>query len=133
MKPASIALFGLFLLPMAPALAQAPPAWPQAAVCAAHGMVASDEPLASILNWMRLGMEAQAVINAPRFHPQWIPDRVALENSFPAAVEEALRAMGHETSRRGNMGLVNTIRIDARTGQRLGAADHRTNGWAQGY
>ncbi|MBZ5529093.1 MAG: gamma-glutamyltransferase [Acidobacteriia bacterium] len=89
--------------------------------------------LLTILNWMRLGMEAQAAINAPRFHHQWMPDRVALEESFPAAVEEALRAMGHETSRRGNIGLVNAIGIDARTGERLGAADPRTNGSAQGY
>lgn len=89
--------------------------------------------LLTILNWMRLGMEAQAAINAPRFHHQWFPDRVVLEDSFPAAVEEALRALGHETSRRGNIGLVNAIGIDARTGERLGAADPRTSGSAQGY
>src|SRR5437016_3897563 len=34
--------------------------------------------LLSILNWMRLGMEPQAAINAPRFHHQWLPDRVLL-------------------------------------------------------
>lgn len=89
--------------------------------------------LLTILNWMSLGMEAQAAINAPRFHHQWLPDRVVLEDSFPAAVEEALRAMGHETSRRGNIGLVNAIGIDAQSGERLGAADPRTNGSAQGY
>src|SRR5207253_1526084 len=31
--------------------------------------------LLSVLNWMRLGMEAQAAIHAPRFHHQWFPDR----------------------------------------------------------
>src|SRR6266581_2782704 len=30
--------------------------------------------LLSVLDWMRLGMEAQAAINAPRFHHQWLPD-----------------------------------------------------------
>ena len=28
----------------------------------------------TVLNWMRLGMDAQAAINAPRFHHQWMPD-----------------------------------------------------------
>src|SRR6266436_3259271 len=34
--------------------------------------------LLSILNWMRLGMEPQAAINAPRFHHQWLPDRISM-------------------------------------------------------
>src|SRR6266567_6766782 len=32
--------------------------------------------LLSVLNWMRLGMEAQEAIHAPRFHHQWFPDRI---------------------------------------------------------
>src|SRR6266436_634521 len=32
--------------------------------------------LLSIINWMRLGMDPQAAINAPRFHHQWLPDRI---------------------------------------------------------
>src|SRR5207245_4283900 len=38
--------------------------------------------LLSVLNWMRLGMEAQAAIHAPRFHHQWFPDRIRLEEEF---------------------------------------------------
>jgi gamma-glutamyltranspeptidase/glutathione hydrolase len=89
--------------------------------------------LLSVLDWMRLGMEAQAAINAPRFHHQWLPDRILLENTFPASVELALQARGHQTLRRAHIGLVNAIGIDAQTGERLGAADPRDNGSAQGY
>lgn len=89
--------------------------------------------LLSVINWMRLGMDAQAAINAPRFHHQWLPDRVLLENIVPESVEQALRARGHETQRRAYMGLVNAIGIDPQTGARLGAADPRDNGSAQGY
>src|SRR5882672_10155047 len=32
--------------------------------------------LLSVINWMRLGMEPQSAINAPRFHHQWLPDRI---------------------------------------------------------
>jgi gamma-glutamyltranspeptidase/glutathione hydrolase len=89
--------------------------------------------LLSILNWMRLGMEAQAAINAPRFHHQWLPDRILMEESIPAGVEEQLKARGHETLRRGHIGLVNAIGIDPQTGERLGAADPRDDGAAIGY
>src|SRR5262249_17898510 len=89
--------------------------------------------LLSILNWMRLGMDAQAAINAPRFHHQWMPDRLLLEAEFPPGLESALNARGHATTRRGHIGLINAIGIDPATGERLGAADPRDNGSAQGY
>jgi gamma-glutamyltranspeptidase/glutathione hydrolase len=89
--------------------------------------------LLSVLNWMRLGMEAQAAINAPRFHHQWLPDKLFLEKDFSAALESALKARGHDTLRRGHIGLVNAIGIDPATGDRLGAADPRDQGSAVGY
>ena len=87
----------------------------------------------SVLNWMRLGMDAQAAINAPRFHHQWMPDVILMEKDFPASLEAALNAQGYETRRRGHIGLVNAIGIDPQTGERLGAADPRDNGAAVGY
>jgi gamma-glutamyltranspeptidase / glutathione hydrolase len=89
--------------------------------------------LLSVLNWMRLGLDAQAAINAPRFHHQWLPDVILLEKDFPASVESALNAQGYQTRRRGHIGLVNAIGIDPKTGERLGAADPRDNGAAVGY
>src|SRR6266850_93540 len=89
--------------------------------------------LLSILNWMRLGMEPQAAINAPRFHHQWLPDQILMENEFPASLENELNARGHKTKRRGHIGLVNAIGIDPQSGERLGAADPRDEGAAVGY
>jgi len=89
--------------------------------------------LLSVINWMRLGMEAQAAINAPRFHHQWLPDRILMENQFSPTVQHALDAMGHTTRRIGHIGLVNAIGIDVQTGERLGAADPRDEGSAVGY
>jgi gamma-glutamyltranspeptidase / glutathione hydrolase len=89
--------------------------------------------LLSVLNWMRLGMDAQAAINAPRFHHQWMPDLILMEKDFPASLETALNAQGYQTRRRGHIGLVNAIGIDPKTGERLGAADPRDNGAAVGY
>jgi gamma-glutamyltranspeptidase/glutathione hydrolase len=89
--------------------------------------------LLSILNWMRLGMEPQAAINAPRFHHQWVPDRIFMERAFPDSLESALNAKGHATQRLGHIGVVNAIAIDPATGDRLGAADPRHDGAAVGY
>ncbi len=103
--------------------------------------------LLSVINWMRFGMEAQAAVNAPRFHHQWYPNRIRMEAEFPASMEQALRARGHEVERgwyetpslgheaqlRKHFGLVNAIGIDSQTGERLGAADPRDQGSAVGY
>jgi gamma-glutamyltranspeptidase/glutathione hydrolase len=89
--------------------------------------------LLSVLNWMRLGMDAQAAINAPRFHHQWLPDVILMEKDFPLSLESALNAQGYQTRRRGHIGLVNAIGVDPKTGERLGAADPRDNGAAVGY
>ena len=89
--------------------------------------------LLTIINWMRLGMDAQSAINAPRFHHQWMPDRLLMEQQFPAVVEQGLNSMGHATRRRGHIGLVNAIGIDSETGEKLGAADPRDQGSAVGY
>jgi gamma-glutamyltranspeptidase / glutathione hydrolase len=89
--------------------------------------------LLSALNWMRLGMDAQAAINAPRFHHQWMPDQVLMETLFSPEMEEQLKARGHEVKRRGHIGLINAIGIDPKTNERCGAADPRDNGSAIGY
>jgi gamma-glutamyltranspeptidase / glutathione hydrolase len=89
--------------------------------------------LLSVINWMRLGMDAQAAINAPRFHHQWLPDQIFMEEDFPESTQKALEARGFTVKRRGHIGLVNAIGIDAKTGGRLGAADPRDKGSAVGY
>jgi len=89
--------------------------------------------LLTVVNWMRLGMDAQEAINAPRFHHQWMPDLLGLEPSVSVTTQRALEAMGHRTRRIGHIGLVNAIGIDVTTGERLGAADPRDEGSAVGY
>jgi gamma-glutamyltranspeptidase/glutathione hydrolase len=90
--------------------------------------------LLSILDWMRFGMDAQAAINAPRFHQQWLPDVVLLEPSFPDAVTKGLEARGYRMApERAWIGQVEAIGIDPSSGERLGAPDPRRQGAAAGY
>ena len=91
----------------------------------------------TVINWMRFGPAdttgAMLAIDAPRFHHQWMPDSILLENDFPTATMQQLEAMGHKVVRKGWIGEVNAIGIDPHTGDRLGAPDPRRQGAAQGY
>ena len=90
--------------------------------------------LLSILNWMRLGLDAQAAINAPRFHHQWLPDAVVFEPGLPEAVIKELAGRGYHFAPNPHwIGEVEAIGIDPATGERLGAADPRRNGAAASY
>ena len=89
--------------------------------------------LLSILNWMRLSMDAQAAINAPRFHHQWLPDQIVMEKFFSPELEEQLKARGYSIKIHNHIGLVNAIGIDPKNGERCGAADPRDDGSAIGY
>jgi gamma-glutamyltranspeptidase/glutathione hydrolase len=91
----------------------------------------------TVINWMRFGPAdttgAMLAIDAPRFHHQWMPDSILLENDFPTATMQQLEAMGHKVVRKGWIGEVNAIGIDPHSGDRLGAPDPRRLGAAQGY
>jgi gamma-glutamyltranspeptidase/glutathione hydrolase len=88
----------------------------------------------TILNWMRLGEDAQAAINAPRFHQQWLPDTVLLEPNFPTDVAKDLEGRGYKLADKpGWIGLVEAIGIDPKTGERLGAPEPRRPGAASGF
>jgi gamma-glutamyltranspeptidase / glutathione hydrolase len=90
--------------------------------------------LLTILNWMRLGDDAQAAINAPRFHQQWLPDTVLLEPNFPLDVAKDLEARGYKFAEKtGWIGLVESIGINPKTGERLGAPEPRRPGAASGF
>jgi len=80
------------------------------------------------------GLDIQQAVYAPRFHHQWIPDRLLLERGrhSPDTVE-LLRAKGH-TIAFGGRGDGECIQIDLETGMRLGASDPRNEtGRAVGY
>ena len=89
--------------------------------------------LLTVINWVRLGMDAQSAINAPRFHHQWLPDEVLMEKLFSPEMEKELISRGYAVKRKGHIGLVNAIGIDPKTGERCGAADPRDDGSAIGY
>jgi gamma-glutamyltranspeptidase/glutathione hydrolase len=87
------------------------------------------------------GMNIQEAVNAPRFHNQWLPDVVNVEQWFSPDTVRILQQMGYKI----DIGLhdgsyvssywsdAECIAIDRKTGERLGASDGRNNGKAVGY
>jgi gamma-glutamyltranspeptidase/glutathione hydrolase len=81
------------------------------------------------------GLNIQEAVDAPRFHHQYLPDKLYLEPGFPSATIAALRSQGYEISvSRHNWSNGECIAVDPKTGQLQGGQDHRSHyGKAAGY
>ncbi len=87
------------------------------------------------------GMNIQEAVNAPRFHHQWLPDEVHVEQWFSPDAIKLLQQMRHKVeigeTVAGDWSPYwsdgECIAIDPKTGERLGASDARNNGKAVGY
>jgi gamma-glutamyltranspeptidase/glutathione hydrolase len=87
------------------------------------------------------GMNIQEAVNAPRFHNQWLPDVLNVEQWFSPDTVQRLQKMGYEVEFGLHEGAnvspywsdAECIAIDPKTGERLGASDYRHNGKAIGY
>jgi gamma-glutamyltranspeptidase/glutathione hydrolase len=71
--------------------------------------------LQTIVNILDFGLSIEDAVNKPKFHHQWQPDVIAVEDGFPQDVQEKLKQMGYTLSRRGQIGRTEVIRI---TGKR---------------
>jgi len=84
-----------------------------------------------ILNVIDFQMNAQQALDAPRFHHQWLPDMLRVEDGFPPETLAQLEAMGHRLEPIKGVGQVQVILRDAPGWQ--GAHDARNTGKATGY
>ncbi len=79
----------------------------------------------------RMGL--QEAVDAPRFHHQWVPDRLDHEErAFPVDVADALRARGQVLAVRVPIGHVPALGSTS-DGAWIGAVDSRRGGAAAGY
>ena len=90
-----------------------------------------------LVNVLEFNMPLAEAVAAPRFHHQWMPDRLTLEKGVftdhPALIKE-LRRMGHVINPLpAGQGDAHTIGFDEKTGRYQGVADRRRDGWAAGY
>lgn len=88
--------------------------------------------LQSIINVIDYGMNVHDAVNKPKFHHQWVPDRIDVERDFPAEVRLQLQNMGYVVNERGTWSCTELIKIV--DGKRIeAAADRRGNDSAEGY
>jgi gamma-glutamyltranspeptidase/glutathione hydrolase len=87
-----------------------------------------------LINVADYGLDIQQAVNAPRFHEQWLPDRIMLERTrFSPDTVAVLESHGNKVSW-GGIGDGECIEIDLASGRRLGASDVRNaRGKAVGY
>jgi gamma-glutamyltranspeptidase/glutathione hydrolase len=79
------------------------------------------------------GMNAQQAISAPRFHNQWLPDKLYYEKfGLSKDTRQKLKAMGHHLKVTSGVGHGYIIYVNKK-GQREGGVDPRGNGAAEGY
>ena len=79
------------------------------------------------------GLDVQEAVNAPRFHQQWLPDQILVEDRLSPDTMNLLRSKGHKLDVHHFWGDGECIMVDPKTGDRLGASDGRNNGKAVGY
>ncbi len=81
-------------------------------------------------------LDIQEAVNAPRFHHQWLPDQILVEDRLSPDTMNVLGSKGHKLKvdySQRDWGDGECIMIDLKTGERLGASDGRNNGKAVGY
>lgn len=87
----------------------------------------------SFLNMAVFGMNAQEAISAPRFHHQWMPDKLYYEAfGISPDTQQLLEAKGHELQTRPTVGRGHIIFVDE-DNLKHGAADPRGDGSVKGY
>jgi gamma-glutamyltranspeptidase / glutathione hydrolase len=86
-----------------------------------------------LLGVIDFSLDIQEAVNAPRFHNQWLPDEILVEDRLSPDTMNVLRSKGHKLNVEHFWGDGECIMIDPKNGERLGASDGRNNGKAVGY
>src|SRR5207244_9274593 len=83
-----------------------------------------------IVNAIDFKMDAQAAVDEPRIHHQWMPDVITLERPLEGIIP-ALNAMGDQTRLVNSQGDAHSILV--RDGRKYAGVDRRVRGGAAGY
>jgi gamma-glutamyltranspeptidase/glutathione hydrolase len=86
----------------------------------------------TLINILEFGMNTNDAVNKPKFHHQWLPDRLDVEKGFPEHVKNQLTKMGYTLKERGAYSRTEVIKKSAP--QKIEAvADKRGDDHAAGY
>ncbi len=86
----------------------------------------------TIVNIIDFNLSTEEAVNKPKFHHQWLPDRVDVEKTFPQNVRTALEKMGYKIYERSAIGRTEVIKV-TNNGSFEAVADSRGDDGAEGY
>lgn len=86
----------------------------------------------TIINILDFNMSTEDAVWKPKFHHQWLPDRVDIEKGFPEATRKALEVMGYKIVERGSIGRTEVIKV-LPNGKFEAVADNRGDDAAEGW
>ena len=66
----------------------------------------------TLVNMLEFNQSPLEAVNNPKFHHQWLPDQVAIENDFPSSIQNALSNMGYSFQKRNQIGRTEVIKIN---------------------
>ena len=89
----------------------------------------------TIVNIVDFKMSAADAVNKPKFHHQWLPDEIMIENDFNAGTITAVQKMGYTIKKRGAIGRTELILIEKKGAKEIITAvgDKRGDDDAEGY
>jgi len=85
------------------------------------------------LNVVDFGMNVQEAVDAPRFHHQWLPDKLTLERGFSPDTVTLLKTRGHDVDYAPGIVMSCVEAIVSQGGWLQGGADGRRPSKAAGY
>lgn len=104
---------------------------PVLSIGAAGGPTIITQTLLAIVGMVDLGMTPAEALAQPRFHHQWYPDSLRVEEQMPEEVVSGLEARGHQIRRVGRIGVSQAVARDG--DELLGVHDPRVPGMAAGW
>ena len=85
----------------------------------------------TIINVIDFGMDAEDAVNRPKFHHQWLPDTIMIEDDFNKTTALKLKNMGYNLVNIGKIGRTELILL--KDGTIHAVADKRGDDDARGF
>lgn len=86
----------------------------------------------TIVNIIDFNLSTSDAVNKPKFHHQWMPDRIDIEKGFSTTTAGQLEAMGYKLHQRSQIGRTEVIKV-LPNGKMEAVADHRGDDSAAGW
>lgn len=86
----------------------------------------------TLINIIDFGLNTEDAVYEPKFHHQWLPDKIFVEKNFPQHTIDSLQKMGYTVSVREAIGRTEVIKV-LPDGKFEVVADNRGNDDAEGW